>query len=119
MLYTDDAGIASKSAEGFAKMMAVMVIVFEAAGLTVSEKKTETMLRITPDQTTFAPPLAIEAAGQRCIQTAQFLYLGGLAHENADPSLEIDRRIRLMRACLKWFGPELYDRTIDLLSSLA
>ena len=43
MLYADDAGIASKSAEGLAKMMTVIVTVFEAAGLTVSEK-TETML---------------------------------------------------------------------------
>ena len=41
MLYADDGGIVSKSAEGLAKMMTV-VTVFEAAGLTVSEKKTET-----------------------------------------------------------------------------
>ena len=33
-----------KSAEGLAKMMTVIVTVSEAAGLTVSEKKTETML---------------------------------------------------------------------------
>ena len=43
MLYADDAGIVSKSAEGLAKMMTVIVTVFEAAGLTVSEN-TETML---------------------------------------------------------------------------
>ena len=40
MLYADDAGIVSKSAEGLAKVMTVIVTVFEAAGLTVSEKKT-------------------------------------------------------------------------------
>ena len=39
MLYADDAGIVSKSAEGLAKMMTVIATVFEAAGLTVSEKK--------------------------------------------------------------------------------
>ena len=44
MLYANGAGIVSKSAEGLAKMMTVNVTVFEAAGLTVSEKKTETML---------------------------------------------------------------------------
>ena len=38
MLYADDAGIASKSVEGLAKMMTVIVTVFEAAGLTVSKK---------------------------------------------------------------------------------
>ena len=50
MLYADDAGVVSKSAEGLAKMMTVIVTVFEAAGLTVREKKTETMLLRTPDQ---------------------------------------------------------------------
>ena len=49
MLYADDAGIESKSADGFARMMTVIVTVFEAGGLTVSEK-TETMLLRTPGQ---------------------------------------------------------------------
>ena len=49
MLYANDAGIVFKSAEGLVKMMTV-VTVFEAAGLTVSEKKTETMLLRTPDR---------------------------------------------------------------------
>ena len=38
MLYADDAGIVFKSADGLAKMMTVIVTVFEAAGLTVSKK---------------------------------------------------------------------------------
>ena len=66
MLYADDAGIVSKSAEGLAKMMTVIVTVFEAAGLTVSAKKTETMMLRTPDQALRTSPLVIEAAGQRC-----------------------------------------------------
>ena len=37
MLYADEAGMVSKSAEGLAKRMTVIVTVFEAAGLTVSE----------------------------------------------------------------------------------
>ena len=94
------------SSEGLAKMMTVIVPVFEAAGLAVSEKKTESMLLRTPDQTTLTPPLVINAAGQRYKQTARFFHLGGTIHENADLSLEIDRRIRLMRACLKRFGLE-------------
>ena len=40
MLYGDDAGVVSKSPEGLTKMMTVIVTVFEAAGLIVSEKKT-------------------------------------------------------------------------------
>ena len=59
-MYAVDAGIASKLAEGLAKMMTVIVTVFEAAGLTVSEKKTEALLLRTPDQTTLAPPLEID-----------------------------------------------------------
>ena len=50
MGYADDACLLSKSAEGLAKMMTVIVTVFEAAGLTISEKKTETMLLRTPNQ---------------------------------------------------------------------
>ena len=64
MLYTDDAGIASKCAEGRAKMMAVVAKVFEAAGLTVSEE-TETMFLRTRDQTPTVPSPVIGAAGQR------------------------------------------------------
>ena len=78
--------------------------VFEAARLTVSENKTETILLQTPNQTTLAPPVVIEGAGQR--QTTQLSYLGGIIHENADLSIEIDRRIRLMREWLKRFGRE-------------
>ena len=74
------------------------------------------MLLRTLDQTTLALPLVIEAVGQRYKQTAQLLYLGGIVHENADPSLEIDRRIRLMRACPKRFDPEVYDRMTAPLS---
>ena len=112
MLYTDGAGIVSKSAEELAKMRAVTV--FEAAGFTVSEKKTEIMLLRTPDQTFCAPPLVIEAAGQRYRRTTQFLDLGGIIHEDADLSLEIDRSLEinrnicLMRACPIRFGTELY-----------
>ena len=62
MLDADNAGIVSKSAEGLAKMMTVVVTVLEAAGLTVSETKTETMLLRTPAQTTLAPPLVIPSS---------------------------------------------------------
>ena len=72
MLYADDAGIMSKSVDGLAKMMTVIVSVFEAAGLTVSEKKTETMLLRTPNRAIRTSPLVVEAAGQRYMQTMQF-----------------------------------------------
>ena len=49
MLCADTAEIVSMLAEGLAKMMTVIVTVFEAVGLTVSEKKTRTMLLRAPD----------------------------------------------------------------------
>ena len=40
-------------------------------------------------------PLVVEAAGQRYMQTMQFLYLGGLIDANANIMPEIKRRLRL------------------------
>ena len=74
MLCADDEGIVSKSVEGLAKMMIAIVTVFEAAGLTVSEKKTETMLQRTPNQGIRASPHVIEAAGLRYMQTMQYTW---------------------------------------------
>ena len=84
MLYADEAGIMSKSAEGLAKMKTLIVAVFEAAGLTVSGTKTETILLRTPNQAPETSPLIIEAAGQRYRQTMWLLYLGGLVVASAN-----------------------------------
>ena len=43
MLYADDVCIVSRSPQGLERMMATLVDVFGAFGLTVSEKKTKTM----------------------------------------------------------------------------
>ena len=94
-LYADDAGIVSKLAKDLAKMMTVIVTVFEAAGLTVSEKKTETMLLQAVDQEPCTSPLVIEVTGQICRQITQFLLGGGLIDASADIMPEIKRRIRL------------------------
>ncbi|CAB1103101.1 unnamed protein product [Ectocarpus sp. CCAP 1310/34] len=71
MLYADDAGVVSRSAEGLARVMTIIVEVFGEFGLTVSEKKTETLLMRAKDKPTTTsqppppPPLTIEAAGQK------------------------------------------------------
>ena len=109
MLYVDDAGIVSKSTEGLAKMMTVMVAVFDAAGLTLYEQKTETMILQTLDQAPCTSPLVVEAAGQRCRQTTQFLCLGGLIDASADIMREIKRWVQLAWACYSRFVRELYD----------
>ena len=77
-------------AEGLANMITVIVTVFKAAGLRVSEKKTETMLLRTPHRAPCTSPRAIEAAGQRYRQTAQFMYLGGLIDACVDIMPEIN-----------------------------
>ena len=59
--------VSLKSAEGLAKMMAAIANVFEAAGLTVSEKKTDAARLRTPNQTPLNSPLVIVAAGPRSI----------------------------------------------------
>ncbi|CAB1103641.1 unnamed protein product [Ectocarpus sp. CCAP 1310/34] len=43
MLYADDAGVESRSADRLARMMTVIVEMFGEFGLTVSERKTKTL----------------------------------------------------------------------------
>ena len=61
MLYADDACIVSRSPQGLAKVMEVIVEVCRAFGLTVSAKKTETMCM--PPPRTPRMMVRIEAAG--------------------------------------------------------
>ena len=72
-------------------MMVVIVYEFQAADITVSEKKTE----ITPLRTlNKAPPtsqVVIEAAGQMFKHALQLSYLGGLSNETADIMPEMKR----------------------------
>ena len=81
MLHADDAGIMSRSPAGLATMMTVIVEVFGAFGLTVSEKKTETLLIRAPEKAqqpgeALKPPLPaleIAAADQKYKQAPQVL----------------------------------------------
>ena len=88
--------------------MIVIVTVFEAAGLTLSEK-TESMLLRTPDRAPRTSPLVIEAAGQRHRQTTQVVYLGGIVDAIADFTPDIKLWVRLAWACGSRFKQERYD----------
>ena len=111
MLYADDAGVVSKSADGLARMMTIIVEVFREFGLTVSERKTETLLmQVKGKQPTPQPPLTIEAVGQRYAQTAEFRYLGGLVNEQGSLTREINHRSKAAWACFKRYATELFDR---------
>ncbi|CAM9955242.1 unnamed protein product [Sphacelaria rigidula] len=112
MLHADDAAVVSRSPNGLARMMSVIVLVFGAFGLTVSEKKTETLLMRVPAKRPEKgeppapppPPLVIEAAGQTHAQTTQFRYLGGLVTEDGELTQEINNRSRAAWACIRRFS---------------
>ena len=92
MLYANDACIISRSSQGLAKVMKVIVEVCRAFALTVSEKKTETMCMPPPCKPWTM--VRVEAARQIYKQVQCFTYLGGTVTENPGISVEIARRAR-------------------------
>ena len=114
MLYADDAGIVSRSPAGLARMITVIVKVFGAFGLTMSERKTETLLMRAPEKvqqpgetpTPSLPALEIIAAGQKYHQVHQFVYLGGLTTEDAEITRDINRRTKIAWGCFRKFSTE-------------
>ena len=86
MLYADDTCIVSRSPQGLAKMMEVIVEVCRAFALTVSAKKTETMCM--PPPRTPRTMVKIEATGQTHKQVQSFTYLGGTVTEVPDCPLK-------------------------------
>ena len=106
MLYADDACIVSRSPQGLAKMMEVIVEVCRAFALTVSAKKTETICM--PPPRTPRAMVRIEAAEQIYKQVQSFTYLGGAVTETPDMSVEIARRTRACWICIRRYSRELY-----------
>ena len=94
MLYADDTGVVSQSPEQLKKMMGVIVVVCTAFGLTVSEAKTEIVCLRAKGMSESTATFSVEVAGQVYNQTNEFVYLGGNVNHNADPSIEVDRRVR-------------------------
>ena len=94
MLYADDAGVVSQSPEQLRKIMGVIMVVCAVFGLTVSEAKTEIMCLRAKGMPESTATFSIEAVGQVYNQTNEFVYLGGNVNQNADLSIEVDRRVR-------------------------
>ena len=111
MPYADDAGVASQSPEQLRKMMGVIVVVCAAFGLTVSEAKTEIMCLHAKGMPEFTDTFSVEAADQVYNQTNEFVYLGGNVNQNADPSIEVNRRVRNAWCSFRKHTLELYDRS--------
>ena len=85
MLYADDATIVSRSAEGLAKVMTVIVTVSEAAGLTVSERTAETMCYYK--HRAKHPWLHRSSSKQLARgndRRTSYYYLGGVIHDSAE-----------------------------------
>ena len=120
MFYADDAGIVSNLAEGLAKMMTVIPSVFEAAGLTVSENKTDTMFLLTPDRTDNPHPSARHRSSRVCLygdrQPSSYTHAASSTKTPTSLSKSTDGSVCLMRACLERFGPELSDEPTAALS---
>ena len=108
MLYADDACTVSRSPQGIAKIMEVIVKVCRAFALTVSAKKTETMCM--PPPRTPRTTVQVEAAGQTYKQVQSFTYLGGAVTEVEDMSVEIARRIRACWMRIRWYLRKHYDQ---------
>ena len=90
--------------------MDVIVTVYAAFGLTVSEANIEIMCLRTGGMSDAAATFSVEAAGQVYKQTHDFVYLGGNVNHHADLSIEIDRRIRNAWCSFRKYSLELYDQ---------
>ena len=108
MLYADDACIVSRSTQGLAKMMEVIVEVCRAFALTVSAKTTEIMCM--PPPRTPRTMTRVEASGQTYKQVQSFTDLGGAVSETPDMSVEIARRTRACWMRIRRYLRELYDQ---------
>ena len=110
MLHADDAGVVSRSPEQLRTMMEMIVVVCAAFGLMVSKAKTEIMGLRAKGMPESTATFSIEAAGQVCHQTNEFVFLGGNVNHNADLSIEVDRRKRNASCSFRKYTLELYDR---------
>ena len=108
MLYADDACIVSRSPQGLAKTMEVIVDVCRAFALTVLAKKTDTMC--IPSPPTPRTMVRVKATGQIYKHVQSFDYLGGAVTETPDMSVEISRRTRASWMRIRRYLRELYDQ---------
>ena len=115
MLYADDACIVSRSPQGLAKIIKVIVEVCRAFALIMSAKKTETMC--VPPPRTPRTMVRVEAAGQIYKQVQSFTYLGGAVTETPyNMFVKIARRTRACWVRIRRYLRELYDQPKEALS---
>ena len=108
ILYADDATIVCRSLASLANIIIAVVEVSGAYGLTVAERKTETMIMRPPHHA--QEGLKIVTVSQRYAQTEQFVYLGGHITAEADAIAEIRRRTGTAWSTLHRYANVVYDR---------
>ena len=90
--------------------MGVVVVVCAVFGLTVSEATTQIICLRAKGMPESTATFSEDAAGQVYNQTNEFSYLGGNVNQNADLSIQVDRRIRNAWCSVRKYTLELYDR---------
>ena len=116
MLYADDACKASRSRQGLAEMMEVIVNVCQGFAVTLSAKTTGTTCM--PPPRTPRTTVQVEAAGQAYKQVQSPTYLGTAVTEIFDMSVEIAIRTRACWMHTRWYLREIYDHPKATLSAL-
>ena len=110
-VYAADAGVVSRSLEKLRKMMSVIVVVYLAFTLTVSDAETEIMCKRTTGMPEAPAIFSEETAGQVYNKTNEFVCLGGNVNQNADRSIDVERRIPNAWYDFWKYTLELYDQT--------
>ena len=108
ILYADDACIVSRSPQGLAKIMEVIVEVCRAFALTISANKTETMCM--PPPRTPRTMVQVKEVGHTYEEVQSFTYLGGAVTETPGMSIIIARWTRACWMRIRWYLQELYDQ---------
>ena len=114
MLYEEDACIVSRSPQGLAKIMEVMIEVCQAFALTVSAEKTDIMCMSPPRK----PRTMVRVKATRKIykQVEPFTYLGSAVTKTPDMSVEIAWWTRAYWMRIRRYLCELYDQPKVVLS---
>ena len=110
MLYDDWAWVVSQSPEQLREMIGAIVAVCAAFSLTVSEAKTEIVCLRAKGIPEYTVIFSVKAAGQVYNQTNEFVHIGRNVNHNANPSIEVDRRIRKAWCSFWKYTLELHDR---------
>ena len=106
-LYADDTAVVSLSADSLQRMMVVFVSTCTRFGLSVSEKKTETMQTRTKHGEKVE--LEIQAGGQTYKEVDSFTYLGGQTSADGNIAPEIRRRIGRAWGKMRQYSKPVFD----------